>query len=554
MRNRYSLRVVLLAVALGACTDDAVAPQNGPRAAAAAAAAAGQGNRIRAEEAEFFQLAAELPGFGGYYYDGEGNLVAVVRDPGQSGAARARLGGRLAAFKGRSGEHRRDGEVRVRQGRFSFPELAAWRDAVSDSVLGVVPGTLSSDADEVRNRVVVGVRDERARGEVARAVARMGIPADAVVTELSDDLELSPSFDYGAEVSASRSLRSQSGPLQAGMKISYYDWRESKWMACTMGLVTVHNGAPAVLTNSHCSPTRAVVEGTRYDFPAGRSVGTEVKDPSFGNNCDWMVWQKCRSADALLFRVDGAYPADRGVVARPRYRKTSKDDAPVWSEIDPVRPTMTITGTGDSRVGATVDKVGARTGWTYGAVKETCVDVTVPGNAGHKYRCQHFAKFRIDNGDSGSPVFYWNGDQVQWLGIAWGTRWDVWELEWVSIYSPDGRVFEDMGTLPVTPPAPFSVRISGPSQPEFGTAAYFAAQVTSGVAPFTFSWTRDGAYVGGGSTYMVDDVGTFPFSLQVTVTDGTGAVRSAGYYVEPRSPFTGGCTDPRQIRCIDEPL
>ncbi len=534
---------------LGACRDadePLLSPDGGVRAAAAAGAGVG---RIRSEEAEFFALNAEIPGFGGYAYDADGNLVAFVKDLKDAGRAEARLQGRLQEFQGRSGGHRKDGRVQVRQGRFSFPELAAWRDVLSDSVLGAVPGVVSVDADEARNRVAVGVTGDGPRGEVMRRLARWRIPGDGVVVELAGEAEeIGPSTDLALDAPAG-SLRSGTGALQAGRQITWYNWREAEWKVCTMGLTTTYGGVPSVVTNSHCSPTRATVEGTQYHFQRDRVVGVEVKDPGFGNNCDWMVWQKCRSADALIFQSNG-YPVDRGKVARPLYRKTSNSSDYTAVQVDPAKPTMTITGTGDSRVGAIVDKVGRTTGWTYGVVKQTCVDVTVGANLGHKYRCQHYAKYRNEKGDSGSPVFYWNGDTVSWLGINWGTRWDVWELEYVSIYSPDGRVFEDLGTLPVTappPPPPFGAYIAGHDMPPVTSWQTYSASVTSGVPPYAYLWTHDGAQVGTSSSYSLN-VGYDPFVLGLRVTDSTGAVVNASLYV---SPWQSNCGT--HLVCI-EPL
>jgi hypothetical protein len=530
-----------LAGVLAGCQDQRTDPTApiAPRHAEAAGSA-----RIRTEEAEFFQIASELPGFGGYFMDADGNLVVHLADLRQGGAAEARLAGRLREMQGRApAEHRRAGRVVVRQGRHTFPELAAWREVLSDSVLGVLPGVVFTDANERHNRVVVGVRDEQTRGEVRSRLARFGIPGDAVVFE---DAEASEEAMSTVEpVTYAGTLRSQTGAIMGGKRVSIYSAGGAYQGWCTVTFATRYGGSAAAVTNSHCSETRGLLEYSRYHF-GGTHVGTEAKDPRFDNNCDWMVWQKCRNADALLFTIP-SHPTQQGYIARPRLRHTGDSDDAVYGEIDPSNPTFTITGTGETRSGTYVNKVGAKTGWTYGVVEKTCVDTST--SVGHKFRCQHQAKYGRGGGDSGSPVFYWDGGSgAQFLGVHWGHVWN--DFEYYAVYSSDNRIFLDLGTLTVTPPPPpppYGVGISGNSYPPANSYQTYSASVTSGSAPFTYQWYIDGYPVSNDSYYEVY-VDTSPFTLSVTVTDATGAQTGSSLWVEP---YTGGagCGTPGQIVC-----
>lgn len=410
---------------------------------------------VRAEEAEFFLLSHDLPGFGGYSYDSKGNLVAYMKDPARHGRAQTLLGAVLAKFQEKLPAERRaefgQGQVIIRQGQYSFIELAGWRDRLSASVLDL-PGVMFTDADETQNRVVVAVKDDATQDEVTRQLPSLDIPIGAISFEtFADGEELTPSYELGT-VSSPGTLRSFEGPIMGGKKIRMYRSTGEYLGACTVGFATTYNGAPAGVTNSHCTEVRGDLDGTYVGFPGyeysvSSYVGREIKDPQFDNNCDWMLWQKCRSSDAAIFDVP-SYQTQRGYIARPRLWHTDNSDAEMYVEIDPNKPTLAITGTADTKAGYYVDKIGQRTGWTYGVVEKTCVDTST--SLGHKFRCQMLSKAQADHGDSGAPVFYWDGDTVRFLGILWGRVWN--SFEYYQVYSPDGRIWEDMGVeLQVTP-------------------------------------------------------------------------------------------------------
>lgn len=244
--------------------------------------------------------------------------------------------------------------------------------------------------------------------------------------------------------SAPMSLRTPSGPVMGGMMLEYYNHVDATYHTCTVGFVTTYNGAPAAVTNSHCSTQEWKREGTEYYF--GTYMGTEVRDPGSDDNCGYLWLQKCRYADALIFSVTG-HPARRGYIARPRSMHSDSDDAELWSEIDPSRPTLQIAGRGNSTVGAFVDKIGARTGWTYSTVKKKCVDTST--SVGHRFYCQHWSKYGRGGGDRGGPVFNFRVDFVDLLGIHWGHIW--YAFEYFSVYSPDDEIMKDLGSLTVTP-------------------------------------------------------------------------------------------------------
>lgn len=85
--------------------------------------------------------------------------------------------------------------------------------------------------------------------------------------------------------------------------------------------------------------------------------------------------------------------------------------------IDSQNPPMTIVGEFPYPVGGEmVDKMGRTTGWTYGFVKKTCVDMLLSAYSGSGVGlllCQDWASYWNDKGDSGSPVFRYYGSTVR---------------------------------------------------------------------------------------------------------------------------------------------
>ena len=68
--------------------------------------------------------------------------------------------------------------------------------------------------------------------------------------------------------------------------------------------------------------------------------------------------------------------------------------------------------------------------------------------------------------------------------------------------------------------APLTASITGPSQLDMFTSGTYTVNVGSGVSPFTYRWTQNGAFVGSGSSVTVSDSNSF--TIAVTVTDAAG--------------------------------
>jgi hypothetical protein len=121
-----------------------------------------------------------------------------------------------------------------------------------------------------------------------------------------------------------------------------------------------------------------------------------------------------------------------------------------------------------------------------------------------------------------------------WLPGAWYTAENGgFDGRWVQLFD-DRSGYE--------PIAPLALSISGNSYPQAYTYDTWYAAAANGTGPYSYSWYRDGAFVGTGNTYG-DYVDT-AFQLQVTVTDAAGATVTSGLWVSPNFGGTCGTYDP----------
>ncbi len=180
------------------------------------------------------------------------------------------------------------------------------------------------------------------------------------------------------------------------------------------------------LTASHCTGVEGSVRGTRFYQLQPRAIGTEVHDYPFnGTDTNLLLLGRgcpglCRFADVAFVEYDAGLTWGMGKLARTAYPYPSS----VYHEISTAFPTYTVTQAADFPVlGERVEKMGVGSGWTFGTVNRTCVDVQATNPQGQAVHtmCQMFvAGAAVRGGDSGAPVFRLdNTGAATLLGIAW---------------------------------------------------------------------------------------------------------------------------------------
>jgi len=406
-----------------------------------------------AMEEKLLETAKRLPGFGGMYFDDNGDLnVYLVEDV--AGLRGEKLKARhdqvqkvLSDVFGREllsqGRVQRDqdaakpitgdpAKIILIKGDFNAIQLAGWR-AEANSVLEV-PGIVFTDLDERHNRIKIGIAPGASREQAQALLKQKGIPAAAVL------------FEETQPVRFHASLRDHVRPMPGGVQLEA-DTGVFSYKICTMGFNVIRSGVSGFITNSHCTTTQGGSENTDFHQPndpwwtEGNKVGDETADPEYfvGGLCP--SGRRCRFSDSAF--VD--YSVGRG---RDIVRTTGWNNGSLT--ISSTNTRLTIVGELSSWVdGSELDKIGRTTGWSYGRVNGTCQNINV-ADTNITLFCQHRVN-RIaggthrmsDNGDSGSPVFRWLGSTVMLSGILWGGPDDGSSF----VFSPINQIEQELGAL-----------------------------------------------------------------------------------------------------------
>lgn len=181
------------------------------------------------------------------------------------------------------------------------------------------------------------------------------------------------------------------------------------------------------MTASHCTDMYFDTDGSHIYQPAyvaNAHIGREIIDPPPNTVCG--EFSSCRRSDAAMIAADDTLTHQFGAIARTQcvgYEQPGCLDVPFgpggrfWITAKAVDSTQPA--------GETVDKVGQRTGWTWGTIEHSCVDWYVVGK---KLLCQWIAHLYAGQGDSGAPI----GFATPWLG-----EWELFGVLWGGILGAD---------------------------------------------------------------------------------------------------------------------
>lgn len=258
---------------------------------------------IRTLDDEFIAMAEEEPGFAGLFQDPTtGEFYAVTTESNRQDGVRA-IAGEYFRRGGVTGA-----TVNVVVGEYAFRDLVTWRN----EILSRASRWMSmADADEVRNRVVIGVPAAELIPNVIRVIDELGIPAPAV------DVEVVPVLEDATTGAMPQFLTLQSfiRPVVGGTKIS-----AGNGGFCTMtGVIvredpfgTYHMGGQRyAMTNAHCTSlfgaiTPSLMHQPSISYPNAQ-VGVEYSDPPLFSNAYYPECppsEVCRYSDAALFVLD----------------------------------------------------------------------------------------------------------------------------------------------------------------------------------------------------------------------------------------------------------
>ncbi|MFN2385041.1 MAG: hypothetical protein ABR576_01920 [Thermoanaerobaculia bacterium] len=401
---------------------------------------------------QLIEVARRVPGFGGMYFDDDGNLnVYMVGDPAAlapeaQDARRAQLAQAvievygadfLAQGKVRRSEERREQVtvtppvIRIIKADYDILQLVSWRAQV-DGALGV-SGVVFTDLDERSNRLKIGIGPDATREQVEAAIRQSGVPREAVVLETTQ-----PVYPHST-------LRDKVRPMPGAVQVEA-DTGVFAYKICTMGFNAIRTGVAGFVTNSHCTTAQGGSNGTDFHQPndpllSGNHVGDEIADPGYFTGGACPSGRRCRFSDSAF--ID--YTVARG----SHIARTTGWNNGLLTISSP-NSRLLIVGEMSSWVaGSDLDKIGRTTGWTFGLVNGTCQNTNVAGTDITLF-CQHRVnrlasqtQKMSDNGDSGSPVFRYQGLTVLLSGILWGGPNDGSSF----VFSPIDQVEQELGAL-----------------------------------------------------------------------------------------------------------
>jgi hypothetical protein len=384
--------------------------------------------RIAGLDAEFAQMAREIPGFAGMFYDAEGTLVINMAAGQLHAAGEAETKSRIVrSMQARGRDVPTTDRVVVRGVERDFLELVSYGQRMLPVL--AVPGVVFTDIDETENILRVGVEAGVSAEDVRHALQMLDVPLTVVALEVTEPI-----------VPMGQTLRDTQAPLGGGLQLVFQ--RGTGWFACTLGFNVVREGPgqgrsrarnePFFATNSHCTVQRGSVAPTEYWHawsPAlghlgtiGNMIGTEAVDPPFFTDPCFTGWV-CRWSDAALVRYSEGMEVKLGAIYRTRSFATGNTAGTLELVDEGAPPYFFIRGERPHPlVGETLDKVGRTTGWTRGPVTQTCLNSGIAGLAGTAMLCQDRVAAMVAGGDSGSPVFQQIGGSkdATLYGILWG--------------------------------------------------------------------------------------------------------------------------------------
>ena len=141
----------------------------------------------------FDELAGQIPGFAGFWFDRACNLNVVLTTPDLSEAIAKEV---LSPYLRRYVEANRcrpNASIIVHEGDFTWRELSAWLDALRPA--GGLPGVSRLGISIQLNRIVVAVDGRPTAMDVLDIAARNGVPADALKFTLAGGSSRDPSRD-----------------------------------------------------------------------------------------------------------------------------------------------------------------------------------------------------------------------------------------------------------------------------------------------------------------------------------------------------------------------
>jgi len=463
------------------------------------------------------EVASVAIDYSGMFYSAPGEITVLMKNLGRRAVAESRVRQILA-------RSRRRGHVRivVAPAKFSYEELDEWRDRIFQS-WEAARQFVGLAIDERANKVEIEVLPQADQIQLRSRVIALGVPADAF------------SIVAGSRTreNADTTLLQRHRPIRGGLHFGP--------TGCTLGPLAKWGSDTVVLISSHCSELKwsADPSNTFLRQPYfGPAWGREIHDKN-GWKCHFLWWDRCRKAEVAAYQVASVDleqgESQRyafGELVRPINRVSGPGLTLGSKKIDVANPLVIDGVAEDVIVGEAIDKIGTNTGWTFGEVTNACsqrlvyVANSVPVDHGRYVECMVLTDYNSKSGDSGGPVFIYNGgSSVTILGVNFGNynpNGDA-HAEHTGIFSKISYIRLDMSAAPLTffPPAggggggwqSHSATIIGPESVRPNASCTWS--LTSTVADPSIEWRVDDEPVGTDASFTFAGAQSFRIDLVV---------------------------------------
>lgn len=487
----------------------------------------------------YSQIAQEAPGFAGLYED-EGQLV-VLAQPGKASADEYRQAVLAMLQEGSEGPDElldylasQVASLRIEPAQYDHLQLHAWYQLIKRDVFG--PAGVNYGAIGYRENAIKLRVNEQSGIQAARQLAgELGIPEDALL--------VSQQSAEGRSLQAN--LRQSVNPRIAGVQVGINTTDQG---ACSMGFTLDRSSSSSwyMVTASHCTSSMGSLDSDTLGQPnrSGTDLAVEVYDVpvfDYGDSsavCPQLPWGfDCTWADVALFRfISSSY--SHGRVAWP----AAGGSVAYTTEVQ-------IGGTTTPVASQSVTHVGRTSGRQSGTIDNICADVEIPRDRVWLICASVVENYPTGRGDSGGPTLRYLSVLLTrpWAAIGLHVAGDtaVDEGYFVKNSQWTSRIDDVLaGNYCMTiwcSPDPNASITSGPYTMPADLLCTWTASASSGVAPYTYSWSG----VASGSGSALDAVVNNSGNLTVTVTDDIGNTDQSTRYivVDNGAPEPPGCVE-----------
>lgn len=253
-------------------------------------------------------------------------------------------------------------------------------------------------------------------------IGALGIPSEVVESQAGP--RVVPFVDLNSKV------RPAGGGLRI-MSMFAVNGVQQPRLLCTYGFnaqIDDGSGTRYMVTNAHCVEPDNVfggLDGATVTQPADSNVtslvGTVTVNPASQSGITGCApGDSCRESDAVLVQTSTTrFPASSWDIGGIEMT-TSRGVGPGSGGSTTISGRIALANASTIFfAGDTLEKIGATTGWTAGAVTGTCVYHTDGGTGGRM--CNGVVAAGANHGDSGSPVFWRDtSGNYHLMGILWG--------------------------------------------------------------------------------------------------------------------------------------